>query len=315
YWLRKGSDQSTLAHLFSKTTTQRQISRYLEQIRIVINNEFVPFFLGTKDKERDFFIKHNTFTSKDLLDLSENDLLVVADGTYCRKEKSANNQFQYDCYSEQKKDSLFKLYILTWADGYIIDCFGSFAANQNDSSIFKRILSSDLNLMKIMEPEKTLVLVDRGFRDIYYHMINDLGLKIGISTCSQLKEKNSEKSKHKYKKLTSQECAESRLVTKLVNLKGYICSCKSGKRLVGCCTHVATIIYFLSNSKFRPEKYQPAEYLNYILVSFDTLNPTNQPQYVRNRRRKKSTADQIPNLSSYSDQSESESEKKYSNYE
>ncbi|CAF1046632.1 unnamed protein product [Brachionus calyciflorus] len=37
YWLRKGSDQSTSAHLFSKTTTQRQISRYLEQIRILVN--------------------------------------------------------------------------------------------------------------------------------------------------------------------------------------------------------------------------------------------------------------------------------------
>ena len=55
YWLRKGVDQFTLANLFSKDSTQRKISHYLEQIRIAINKDFVPFFLGTSNKNRDFF--------------------------------------------------------------------------------------------------------------------------------------------------------------------------------------------------------------------------------------------------------------------
>ncbi|CAF0991642.1 unnamed protein product [Brachionus calyciflorus] len=211
YWLRKGVDQFTLANLFSKDSTQRKISHYLEQIRIAINKEFVPFFLGTSNKNRDFFLKHNTSTAIELFDLKNDELVIVADGTYCRLEKSANNQFQYDTYSEQKKDSLFKPFVICCADGFIIDCYGAFAAYQNDSNIFKRILESDKNLIQILKPNKTFVLVDRGFRDLYDQMLNKYGFNVKIPTCHQLEE---EKKTTKYSQLTTKQCAESRFVTK-----------------------------------------------------------------------------------------------------
>jgi hypothetical protein len=93
----------------------------------------------------------------------ENDILVfVADGTSCRIQKSNNNEFQYKTYSVQKKDSLFKPFIICCADGYIVDCYGPFPANDKDSKILNYILETDEELKKLLVPNKTLFLIDRG---------------------------------------------------------------------------------------------------------------------------------------------------------
>ena len=161
YWLRKGTDQESLALLKNKTS-QRQISHYLEQIRIAINNEFVPQFLGAK-KPRDFYLKHNNKTTIELHELKEDELAIVVDGTYTRIEKSSNNKFQYNSYSKQKEDSLIKPFIICCADGYFIDCFGPFRANQNDAQILDYILKTDPDLKNILLEEKTTIFLDRGF--------------------------------------------------------------------------------------------------------------------------------------------------------
>ncbi len=75
-----------------------------------------------------------------MLNLANDNLVIIADGTYCAMEKSANNDFQYKTYSGQKKDSLFKPFILCCADGYIVDCYGPFAANENDALILDYVL-------------------------------------------------------------------------------------------------------------------------------------------------------------------------------
>jgi hypothetical protein len=49
-------------------------------------------------------------------------------------------------YSGQKKDSLFKPFNICCADGYIIDCYGPFAANDNDSKILNYIIETDEEL-------------------------------------------------------------------------------------------------------------------------------------------------------------------------
>jgi len=138
-----------------KTLNQRQrlISDYLQQIRVAINNEFVPYFLGAT-KSRQFFVAHNNTTTKILHELDDDDLAVVVDATYTRLEKSSNNSFQYSSWSQQKKDLLIKPFLVCCTDGYIID--------SNDAKIFEYILKTDHNLLRILEPNKTLVLVDRG---------------------------------------------------------------------------------------------------------------------------------------------------------
>ena len=54
FWLRKGITQETLA-LFKNKTSQQQICQYLNSIRIAINKDFVPLYLGPNHKPREFF--------------------------------------------------------------------------------------------------------------------------------------------------------------------------------------------------------------------------------------------------------------------
>lgn len=160
YWLKKGVDQKTLSYLKSNSTQQR-ISNYLFQARKAIHKDFVSIFLGA-NRTRDQFLKHNTIFSSELHNIQKEKLVVIADGTYCRIEKSANNNFQYKSYSSQKKDNLFKPFIFCCADGYIIDCYGPFEAKWNDAKIIKYILEKDNQLKNILEPNKTVIFLDRG---------------------------------------------------------------------------------------------------------------------------------------------------------
>jgi len=160
FWLRKGIDQASLA-LFKSKTSQQQISHYLNQIRIAINKDFVPLFLGA-NKGRQFFLNHNDELTKTLHELDQDVLAIVVDATYNRLEKSANNQFQYKCWSQQKMDLLIKPFIVCCTDGYIIDCYGPFQANQNDAKIFDYILQTDHELRNVLLPNKTYVFLDRG---------------------------------------------------------------------------------------------------------------------------------------------------------
>ena len=111
---------------------------------------------------REFVLRFNTIITQSLFDLEDDVLDLIADSTSCRIQKSNNNQFQYKTYSSQKKDSLFKPFIICCADGYIVDCYDPFAANDNDSKILNYIIDTDDDLRRILVPNKTLFLVDRG---------------------------------------------------------------------------------------------------------------------------------------------------------
>lgn len=148
YWLWRRIDQTSLS--FIKTNcTQQDISNYLSQIRVAI-------------RTRDFFLQHNTIQTTELFKLNKNTICMLADGTYTRLEKSFNNQFQYDSWSEQKKDLLIKPFLITCADGYIIDCYGPFKANQNDAIIFEHILNTDFNIKDLIIPDQCVIFLDRG---------------------------------------------------------------------------------------------------------------------------------------------------------
>lgn len=166
YWLRKGLTQQSLARLKSNSS-RLQMNRYLTQIRKAIYEDFVPYFLGAASRSREFFISHNNQTTKELFKLSDDELAVVIDGTYARIEKSSNNQFQYDTYSGQKLSSLLKPFTICCTDGYFIDCYGPFKAHMNDAAILKYILETEQDLLDILQPNKTTLFLERGFRDIY----------------------------------------------------------------------------------------------------------------------------------------------------
>ncbi len=219
--------------LFQNNKSQNQISHYLSQIRIAINKDFVPFYLGSK-KDIGFYLSHNNTTTKILHKLKKNDLLIIVDSTYLRLEKSSNNHFQYSCWSQQKMDLLIKPFIICCADGFIIDCYGPFQANLNDAKIFEYILETDKSLLSILKPHHTVVLLDRGilflfflnkyklsgffylgFRDIFKKLRDIYCFIPKIPTCNQLfEDKNvSNETKRKNKQLSTKETSDNRLVT------------------------------------------------------------------------------------------------------
>jgi hypothetical protein len=57
----------------------------------------------------------------------------------------------------------------------------------------------------------------------------------------------------------------------------------SGRKVAGCCVHVACLIYYLSHAKYNTIK-EPAEHLNSIFVGMSQRNLPNEPKYIRKRR-------------------------------
>ena len=55
-------------------------------------------------------------------------------------------------------------------------------------------------------------------------------------------------------------------------IQRYCCNCANGNRTVGCCSHVAAAIYYLSHARYLSRIINPAEVLN-ILFDFEGAQP------------------------------------------
>lgn len=55
------------------------------------------------------------------------------------------------------------------------------------------------------------------------------------------------------------------------SIKRYCCDCPNGCRTVGCCSHVASIIYFLSRARYMSKIFRPAEVLSSLFVTDRTV--------------------------------------------
>jgi len=53
------------------------------------------------------------------------------------------------------------------------------------------------------------------------------------------------------------------------SVSSYTCSCPQGLRTVGCCAHVATVLWYLGYARHLPEISIPAEYLNDVCVELE----------------------------------------------
>ena len=67
------------------------------------------------------------------------------------------------------------------------------------------------------------------------------------------------------------------------SIQAYICSCLSGRKAVGACSHVAALILYLSNAKYNILR-TPGEYLVDIFPDFQQMEESNMPKYVKNYR-------------------------------
>ena len=59
--------------------SQQQISEELQQMRIALDRDFVPKYLGF-NRTREFFTKNNTPTVRELFDVNENSIVFICDG-------------------------------------------------------------------------------------------------------------------------------------------------------------------------------------------------------------------------------------------
>jgi len=53
-------------------------------------------------------------------------------------------------------------------------------------------------------------------------------------------------------------------------IKRYYCDCKNGARTVGCCSHVATVVFYLSHARWQPVIPRPAEHLTDLFVPHES---------------------------------------------
>ena len=99
---------------------------------------------------------------KELHDLSDDQLALIADGTYLYCEKSFNNLIQRKLYSSQKKRPLIKPFVICASNGCIVDVFGPYPAVDNDAKIIEDILANNKAFRELLLPNDLLIL-DRGF--------------------------------------------------------------------------------------------------------------------------------------------------------
>jgi len=78
--------------------------------------------------------------ARKLLNLTDDQVVLILDGTYVYHQKSSNNEYQRRSYSGQKKKPLCKPFTIVTTNGYVVDMLGPYSANLNDAEILKEVL-------------------------------------------------------------------------------------------------------------------------------------------------------------------------------
>lgn len=79
----------------------------------------------------------------------------------------------------------------------------------------------------------------------------------------------------------------------------------SGRKVAGCCSHVAAVIYYFGYAKHK-QIILPAEGLNNILIDIQGKTLPNNPIYFRNKRRKKENVSSSSDTSLSTDETDSD---------
>lgn len=102
FWLHYGLTLELISLFFGIKSIQR-VSDYCASARFALTKDFVPLHLGAHLFPRDRLIACTTAKVRTLFGLRPTEAAAVADGTYCRCQKSDNNCLQRQLYSVQKK--------------------------------------------------------------------------------------------------------------------------------------------------------------------------------------------------------------------
>lgn len=160
---------------------ENTISNYLNLVREDFLTNLVPKFINCQD--RSVLIAHKTVMLKVLFDIPDDTACVIFGATYRLAQKS-NFARQKELWSEQKKMPLVKS-MVGCSDGWVLFIFGSFDATYNDATILKDCFSRYSDEMNTIQ-EEDVILVDKGFRDVFDFLTNDKNLKVYTPELGQL---------------------------------------------------------------------------------------------------------------------------------
>ena len=146
---------------------------------------FVNDNLGAKRTTREDWLAHNTPKVQELFLKDKDQFVLIADGTYCYIQKSANHEFQRSTWSGQKKRNLIKPFLVCASDGTIIDIYGPYEARLNDAKIMELVLKEDEDLRKLIK-ENDILIADRGFRDCRKTIKKNYRVDVIIPACNYI---------------------------------------------------------------------------------------------------------------------------------
>lgn len=144
-------------------------------IELDISNLNLILKIGANVKSREEWLKTNSPISKGIFGTKDDELILVADGTYCYIQKSSNNFFQRMTYTDQKKRHLVKPFVVCATNGKIVDIYGLYPAKKNDAYIMTHVLESDPNLRTLVR-RNDVFLLDRGFVGCKDELKEDYGI-------------------------------------------------------------------------------------------------------------------------------------------
>lgn len=199
--LRTGNSNTITASIFD-IKSEQLVSAYCKSVLDSFAKDVFPLRFGARACSREDLIANHTSPYVKKLHGFEDRLLLIADGSYLRHQKSSNNCYQKKSFSGQKKCPLCKPFTVCATDGYVIDVYGPYEAIVNDAKILQHVLSDPNGLRSILKKGDVFIL-DRGFRDVK-DWLESQGFVVLMPAL-----------KGKRKQLPTNEANESRFVTKL----------------------------------------------------------------------------------------------------
>lgn len=159
--LRKQLTYQDLASLFKLSATT--IKRRYEDAREYLHR-FVAKNFGIERCSRGVVKENSTRIADALLDRRGESVIAIFDGTYIYQQKSSNFEYQKQSYSEQKARNLYKPFLVVCPNGYIIDVFGPYRANESDGTILNDLLDINQHFQDFFKQDD-IFICDRGFRN------------------------------------------------------------------------------------------------------------------------------------------------------
>ncbi|XP_060552147.1 uncharacterized protein LOC132713522 [Ruditapes philippinarum] len=203
--MKCGLSNKILSTIFN--ITKSSIRRAIHSARQALCDIIVPAHLGFEHVTREEIIqKHTRKLAQDLLAESNDQAILVLDGTYIYINKSNNFQFQRRSFSMHKHRPLVKPMIIVSTTGYFVSVLGPYFADSknNDASILKHILNNNIQEIKSWIDPSDICVVDRGFRDAI-ELMKELGIQAEMPAFMKRTEKQ----------MTTDDANASRFVTKV----------------------------------------------------------------------------------------------------